>query len=886
MSHEVRPPAAARALLRLLPGEDRDELQADMAELFAARVASTGERAARRWYRVHALRLVLGLRWDRIRNGRPDPRALTTTRAARTGAGLQMMQDLRYVLRTLRRSPGFTATVILTLALGIGATTAVFTIADAVLFRPVLYPNQDRLVGIFLEPEDRASGQFEREGRQVIWPSAWDLTNWQAMARSYESLATWVPTPTDLVSESPEVDRQNTWNISPDYLRVYGIQPVLGRAFSRSDHEPNAPPVVILGYRFWRDRMAADRAVLGTVLKFDKGTATIVGVLPESLYPTVSLWRPLPISALNPPKPTGLRVVGRLKPGISLSEAQAELSAITPRESPMRPRAGAAAPFVAPELAAPRGAAAWILLGAVGCVLLIACVNVAGLQFARGVSRQQELVVRSALGAGRWRLFRLVMTESLLVAAVGGLLGVGLAWLTLDLLLLITPVQNVSLFRSVTLNPMVLTGAALVSILSGVAFGLLPAIRLSAVRFGARDLRVGSGQRTTVATHRTGRMLIAAEVALALVLFAGSTLMIRTLLRIHAVDVGFDPAGFVAVAANVVDGTRSDAFRDALLDRVRSVPGVTMTGAVTGLPLTGARITGAELSHVDGRPAAGPKNGWGPRSFVPGYFETIGMTRVAGTWPSAADCAATPSPLVLNETAARGIFGTEPALGQLLVSRNEVHRVMAIAGDIRHAGPLQEPGGEVYFCSGTPAATPYGYPAVVIRSDRPFPETAAHLRAAVLAVGERVMDIRIQRGDELYAERTALPRHRTYLLSILGGVGLLLAMVGVFGTTSSAVARRTREVGIRMAFGARPVDAVRAIVLDAALPGAIGMAIGLAGAYWCAPVLSSFLFQTSPRDPWALGSAALALALAGLLAAWIPARRAAGVNPVDALRAE
>jgi predicted permease len=820
------------------------------------------------------------------------------TRGVWVWTGLEAIQDVRYVLRMLRRSPGFTATVILTLALGIGATTAIFSVADAALFRPALYPNPERIVRIYLEPEDASPGGFMvAPGRSVITPSAWDFKNWLAVARSFDSIATSTGSRASFLVEPPEIERLTARAISADYFRVYGIQPFLGRGFTSQDQEPNAPPVVILSYRFWRDRLGGDRAVLGTPIRFEEGAATIVGVLPQSLSPSVAVWRPLARTVIDSPKPTSLPVFARLKPGVSLSQAQAELALLTPSENPMRSRRGAAIPFVTAEVRALEGPTVWILLGAVGCVLMIACVNVAGLQFARGVSRQEELVVRSALGAGRWRLFRLVLTESLVLAAAGGLIGVGLAWLTLDGLLGILPVQIVT--RPVALNSVVLTSVALVSIASGLIFGLLPAARLSAVRLGARSLRVGSGQRSTVATRRTGGILIAAEVALALVLLAGSSLMGRTLLQLHAVDLGFDPGRFVALDVEFVDGSRSREAYAALFERVRMLPGLTTVGAVSALPLGGASFRaldlrqlmsfrGADLSYLDGTPAIEPEHAWEVREFLPGYFEAIGLRRLSGRWPSTIDCGAAMPPVVVNESAARRLFPSTTVVGQRIRVRGTIHHIAAVAGDVRHSGPQEDVVPEIYLCRDDSSSSGRELLATstVVVQPRRGTEVRSLLRAAVLGMGEPVTNIQIRSGSELFAEVTALPRHRTQLLSLLGGLGLVLAMVGVFGMTAHSVARRTREVGIRMAFGARPVDAVLAIVRDAALSGAIGIALGLLVAYLSAPVLNTFLFQTAPRDPVAFGSAAIALAVAGLLAAWMPARRAARVNPVEALRAE
>jgi predicted permease len=439
------------------------------------------------------------------------------------------------------------------------------------------------------------------------------------------------------------------------------------------------------------------------------------------------------------------------------------------------------------------------------------------------------------------------------------------------------------------LNPVVLCFAGLVSIASGVAFGLVPAVRLSSARLGARSLRPSSSQRGGTVSRRASHTLIAVEIALALVLLAGSSLMIRSLLRLHAVDLGFDPSRFVALDVSFVDRSRLSDISRSLLARVQGLPDIGIVGAGTGLPLGGSYSRGADLNYLDGTPTTEPENGWDTRAFVPGYFEAVGLRRVAGRWPSDADCAAPMLPIVVNESAARRLFGTAPAVGQQIISRQVVHHIAAVAGDVRHSGPQEDVVSEIYFCQndpGAPRGGPFGAQTIVVRTDRDPADVAALLRAAVLGLGERFTTLRIRSGDELYAEVTKIERHRTALLTILGALGLTLAIVGVFGMTAYAVTRRTREIGVRMAFGARPRDVVVAVVKDAAIPAAVGLAVGLVAAFVSTPVLGTFLFQMTPHDPWAFGWAAAVLMGTVLLAAWVPARRAARVDPVEALRAE
>ena len=527
-----------------------------------------------------------------------------------------------------------------------------------------------------------------------------------------------------------------------------------------------------------------------------------------------------------------------------------------------------------------------IIAGAVGLILLLACVNVAGLLLARGAARESELALRASLGAGRPRLIRQLLTESLVLALAGGGAGVFLAWLSLDAIVANIPMSLPS-NTSVTLNLRVLAATVALLVPTVLLFGLAPAMSLSRVRIGPALAR-GGRQPGSSLTRRGGQLLVASEVALAVVLVAGAGLMLRSFARLSAVDLGFDPDGLITMEALPLDRDPAahKAYYTALVQRVRTLPGVASVGLVDNFPLG----DGTSFTTLRGGGEPVPVSVFGT---LPGYFETIGVTLRAGRLPTDADLAAGLRGAVINAAAANALFPDGPAVG-LEVSPAagddpESWTVLGVIGDLRHGGPLgrwSENYPQVFFpLEPTEFDLNHAMMVVLRRSGR-APDLGNRLREAARAIGPRVLIERVRTGNDWFGDRVVTPRRRTVLLSLLGGLGLVLALVGVFGMTAYAVARRTSEIGVRMALGARPGRVVAAMVRDSAVPIAVGTLLGLGGAALATRVIESFLFETAPTDAATFAAVALASVAVGCLAALVPALRAARVDPVATLRAE
>ena len=521
-----------------------------------------------------------------------------------------------------------------------------------------------------------------------------------------------------------------------------------------------------------------------------------------------------------------------------------------------------------------------ILSGAVVLIVLIACVNVASLLLARGATREAELAIRAAIGAGRARLIRQLIVESVTLSLLGAALGIVIAWLSLDALVAILPMV-LPPGSEPALNVRVLAASGILAGVTGVAFGLAPAVRLSAVRIGAAFRRRPPRSGATL-SRRVGQSLIAAEIALAVVLVAGAGLMIRSFVRLTSVDLGFDSRAVVAFKAVPVDSNPAvqAGYYSAVLQAIRTLPSVEAAGAVDHFALAGT-------STLTGLSVKGRSEFAAVRIVTPGYFEAMGMRLQAGRTPSASDEASNHMTAVLNASAARKLF-PEGAVGQALTLRKQSLTVIGVVADVIHAGPAQKTQPEVFSTFNPSIAGSHSALGLTIVV-RPRPGAAnitETLRRAAESVGARAIVDDARPGTAWFGDLVATPRHRTALLGLLGGFGLVLTLVGVFSTTAYAVARRTREIGVRMALGAQPVDVVGRMVREAGWPMLLGLAAGLGVAYYATRVVESFLFQTPPNDPVTFVAVALLMGAAALIAAWIPARRAALVDPVMTLRAE
>ncbi len=689
-----------------------------------------------------------------------------------------------------------------------------------------------------------------------------------------------------LIVDAGEPQRLLTSRISPGFLEVFGVAPVMGRAVTQDDTRTGAAPVGWLGHDYWQRAFGGRADVIGETLRVDGTLVTIVGVLPGWFYRDCAVWMPMmePSAVMQTIRGSGTPTYGRLLRGLSLDDAQRRLTDMTTapgQDGPVALRVELQSLY--DDVVNAYRPAVHILVGAVAIVLLIACVNVAGLLLARGATRQGELAVRASMGAGRRRLVRQLLTESSIIAIAGGVGGIALASLILDGLVAVLPIR-LPANAPPAINLTVLGFGLTLSMVVTLVFGLLPALRLSRVSLGPQLSRTARRHGTPL-TRRGGQMLVAAQVALALVLLSGAGLMVRSLARASSIDVGFDPASFVTMEVfPIVTGESSHTtYFPELLDAIRALPGVQAAGAATLGPLSRSGsytdATAGEYRHMVST-----------KSVTPGYFEAIGLTPVQGRLPDWDPSA--PNPIVISDGAARALFPAQDAIGRQLQLQRQSHTVAAVVRDVRGKTALeldtQRP--DVYLMLHRDSEEWSGrhgrLPTIIVRPDGSVPGLADALRRAAHAVGPPVIVERIRSGSDWFGDNLEYTRHRTVLLGLIGGLGLTLTLVGVFSITAYAVARRTHEVGVRMAFGARPTDVVRRMVGDTAWPIVIGAVGGLAGAYYAARFIESFLYDTPPREPVTFAIVAAVMVAIALLAAWIPARRAAKVDPVVALRAE
>jgi putative ABC transport system permease protein len=670
-------------------------------------------------------------------------------------------------------------------------------------------------------------------------------------------------------------------------LETYGIAPILGRGIQLDDTRKGAPAVALLGYNYWRSRFGGDSRVLGRLIRIEDLPVTIVGVLPAGFYRETSVWKAQRFAPeFLPMRGSGTPVVGRLRPGVSLAQAAREMDPLTVPSTILGPEptpAHVSLESLYSSETSDYGSTIRTLAYAVGLILIIACVNVAGLLLARGATRHVELAIRASIGAGRARLVRQLLTESVILALGGAVVGLLFAWITLDSLVAIIPL-SLPPNSPATISLPVLMFTLALSVTTALLFGLVPALRLSRPGIGV-GLQLAAASRSGVPLpRRLGQLLIGTEVALALVLLSGSGLLVRSFARLVSVDVGYDPARILTMEVEPIDQTAAvrQPYYVALMSALRAMPEVVAAGAIDQLALGGgATYRGAKVE--DGATFDGPQ-----RTVLPGFFEALGVRPVAGRLLIDADRGSGESAVVVNAAAAARYFNRD-AVGHALVTEGRTPRHMRIVGvvpTLRHNGPSGEARPELYAL---PEPTPGEVPrplAIVMRLRDGMSMTPQRLKAAADSIGPRVLVGRIRPGTDLVGEQVAKPRHRMILLSLLGGFGLVLTLVGIFSMTAYAVARRTREIGIRIAFGAGPGDVVRHVVGDTVWPVLIGLAVGLGGAFYASRVIGAFLFETTPHDPGTfLGVVGLIAGAAGL-AAWIPARRAAKVEPIIALRAE
>jgi predicted permease len=800
-----------------------------------------------------------------------------------------LRQDLTYATRRLWQSPGFALVAVLTLALGIGATSAIFSIVNAVLLRPLPFPEPDRLVEV---------AQVWK-GKPAVY-SPQNFLDVEAQAKSFERLAAIDTTGVTLTGHGAAARLEGA-EVSAAFFDVLRARPVHGRGFVAGENEPGTR-VVVLGHRLWLDRFGGDPGLVGRTVQIDREPRTVVGIAPPGFsHPEgAEIWLPMTYDERFRTNSRGawyLTVVGRLAPGASVASAREEVKTIAARLETTYPDAnegvgGTVRSLHEATVGDTRGSLL-VLLGAVGLVLLVACVNVANLLLARISGREGELALRAALGAGRGRIVRQLLTESLLLALAGGVAGVLLAAVLVDGLLALQP-QGVPRLAEVRIDRGVLAFAAVLSLLTSLLFGALPAIRMSR-KAEAQSLRQGS--RGILSGGRPGLRggLVVGQIALAMVLLAGSGLLIRSFSLLRRVDPGFDAKSALTFRVSLPDSAYADdakrnSFYDALDGRLRALPGVRAVGAVSGLPMTGNTFI---ISFtVDGRPE--PPPALQPSLHVAvadaGYFRAMGIEIVRGRGFSAGDDLNAPQVVVLSETAVRRHFADEDPIGKRIRlglggnrGRKAGGEVVGVVRDVKRYGLAKESPPEIYVPS---AQFPLQSMAVVLRSDVPPRSLATAAERAVHELDAELPVVRIATLEEIVARSISEPRFYTLLLAAFAASALFLATLGLFGVMSYAVSQRTRELAVRLALGARQPALLRMVLREALALGLAGAALGLAGALLVSRSLSTLLYSVSPSDPVTLSVVALLLVVTTLVAGYLPARRATRIDPVAALRAD
>ena len=799
-----------------------------------------------------------------------------------------LLQDIRYGARTLSRNPGFTAVAIVTLALGIGANTAIFSLVNGVLLRPLPYHDAAGLT--FVCASNRRQGKID----VTSYPN---FADWRAQNHVFSGLAAYRPQSYNLSGGSrPEKIRGA--RVTGDFFAVLEVAPALGRAFLPEEYQPGKDHVVLVSDRLWRRLFNGDPALVGKSLRLNDEVYTVVGVMPPRFEfapnDRASLYTPL---APDANRGHGwLWTVGRLKRGFTLRHAQAEMDTIALRLEQQYPKTnkgeGVNVLALQEAMVGDLRPAFLVFACAVGLVLLIACANVANLMLSRAAARERELAVRAALGAGRRRLAQQLLTESTLLGMVGGLLGLALAvWGVDALLALLKQHLPIPRLEDISIDGWVLGFTLLVSIMTGLVFGLPPAWSASRAELN-EPLKEGS--RSVAGSFGRARLrsvLVVSEVALALVLLAGAGLMIRSLWLLSKVDTGVDISRVLVLEVSLNESRYAKPhvranFLEQAAERVRALPGVTSASWAADLPLTD-NSDGMGFSIVgQPDPPSGNRREASFNVIGPGYLQTLGIPLFEGRDFSDRDTEAAGGVVLINRAMARQFWPGEDPIGrQITMDKKSYFSIVGVVGDVRQLGPASETSPEVYL-SYLQNPVDWPYRTLIVRTAGDPLKMVNMVEQAVWSVNKDQPLSNIRTMEQVLAESVAQPRAFVLLLGVFAGLALALASVGIYGVVSYSVTQRTHEVGVRMALGAEQVDVLRLVVGQGMRLAGIGLAIGLAGALALTRFLSTFLYGVRPTDALTYTAVALTLAAVALLASYIPARRAAQVDPMEALRYE
>ena len=818
------------------------------------------------------------------------PAAAPVAGAGTGGIMTGFVQDVRYAVRALKRAPGFAAVSILTLALGIAATTIVYSIVDGILLRPLPIRDPDRVLMV--------RETFNGTEGSVSWLN---FEDWQKRQTSFEQLAAWRGLASNLTG-GQEPRRLNTRQMTWNMLTVLGVKPIVGRDFTAEDDKPGVPRTGIVSYAFWQRELGGDASAIGRQLIIDETPVTVIGVLPAefSIARQEDLFLPFGNFLDGSVKMFfyrgnhfGLAAIGRLKPGVSEDTARAEMISIARQLEQEYPQTnsgnGAAVWPLFEVLVTTARPMLYVLLGAVITMLLIACVNLANLMLSRAAGRSQEMAVRRSLGAARWRIARQMLTESVLLSLVAGALGVALAYAGFETLVALLPPSQPRL-HLITIDGRVLLISALASIGTGLLFGLMPAIQ-SATGRSTMLLRSARVTGNSAASAGTRRMLMLAEVALALILVTGAGLMLRTMSNLLAVDTGVDHEQVISAQFALpprYDRARRTVFLEQTLERLRTLPGVTNAAFTFSLPLAGSNWN--SIFIVEGQPVPErsklPTSAWTPVSLD--YFETMRIRVIQGRLFEPTDSGQSPPVVVINETFARRLFGSNNPIGARVKQgwpedKSTWREIVGVVNDVKVSSLQGDPPLQAYMPY---LQEPSGFGAFVVRAQGDLNALRRPIEAAVREVDPNLPLNGIDTMDEVLEAGVGNERLTMVLLIGFAALALLIAAIGVFGVTAYAVSQRTQEIGVRIALGARP-SSVLALVLRQEMGAClIGIAVGIAGALALSSLLESLLFGVTSRDTMTLTVSSLVLLLVTVLACIVPAKRATSVDPATALRLE
>jgi putative ABC transport system permease protein len=893
-----RLPLVLRLFARFVPRDLREPIAGDLHEEYLAIRGRRGLASATAWLWWQSLRLAITFKWERAAHGRPLPPIGDELRGlGNMWDGLR--QDIGFGIRMLHRQPGFTTVAVVALALGIGANTAIFSVVDAVLWRPLPYPRADRVMSL--------AEQRPRESRWFGPIAPADYFDWRHDSRSFSSVAAYTvtsPSGAYNLTGDGEPERVRPLEVTPAFLSVIGVTPALGRDFHAEEETVGRHRVVLLSDALWRRRFGADPSVAGRTVAFDGRTFEIIGVLPAQFWwpthPDVVVPLALDDHDRTLRAAHFLEAVGRLRDGVSPEHAREDLQIIGARLSKEFPAENANhAPNLRPLRDAFVGDVQTMLLvvlGAVAFVLLIACANVATLLLARAAARQKEISIRTAVGASRGRLVQQMLTESLVIAAAGGAAGVLLAVWSLSALRALLPAQFAGLpgIDHLGIDARVLAAAVAVSLVTGLIFGVLPALAASDQRLGISLNEESRGGTGSARARRLRSALVVAELALSLILLAGASLLVVSFNNLINVPPGFEPAQLVTArvtlpGARYGEHARAVAFFDAVSERIAGAPAVQRVGATTSLPFDGvdSRLNLTIERHTAESPFPVRVH---PRLVSIGYFQTMGMALVRGRAFDGHDADSSGNVVIINEAAARRYWPNDDPIGQR-ISIGETadwREIVGIVGDTRHEGLDADADPAAYL----PQRQRFlslgnGFErgmTLVIRTTGDAASTTPLIRAAVSNVDAQVSIGLVRRMDDVIGDSIAPRRLNFVLVSAFAAVALVLTAAGLYGVMSYLVAQRTREIGVRMALGATRRQVLRLVLREAGSMTLLGIAIGVGGALLLMRSMTSMLFGISAANPLIYVSTSLLLALVSLLAIAVPSSRATRVDPLSALR--